>query len=399
MKFGILKERKNPPDKRVVFSPEKLQSLVQLYPHHQFVVESSEVRVFTDEQYQAAGIAVVQDLSDCDVLLGVKEVPIEALIPYKSYFFFSHTIKKQPYNQALLKAILHKNISLFDHETIVNEDNMRLIGFGRYAGIVGAYNGLRAFGLKYEFFKAKKAIELPNQTALVKELKKQHFPPIKVVVTGTGKVGMGIKEFLDQLKFKSVTADDFLNKTYAQAVYTQIDVLDYNKRADGKVLDKTDFYQNPQAYVSDFEKYTKVADIFMAGHFYDNKAPKILTQAMLQKPDNNIRLVADISCDINGPIASTLRASTIQDPLYGYLAASHQEVDYMHPAAIVVMAVDNLPCELPQDASEGFGAMFAEYVMPCFDNHDAEGILQRAQITHQGKLTPRFSYLTDYATA
>jgi alanine dehydrogenase len=396
MKFGILKERKNPPDRRVVFSPDELAKVKQLYHGATVKVESSDVRVFTDSQYRNMGIEVTNDVSDCDVLFGVKEVPVENLIPNKAYFFFSHTIKKQPYNRKLLQAILEKNIDLYDHETIVDSHNRRLIGFGRYAGIVGAYNAFRAFGIKFELFKMPKAETLSGKEALIMHLKRLVLPPIKIVVTGTGKVGNGVKEILDAMKIKEVSVENYLTKNYTQPVYTQIDVLDYNKRKDGQVLDFTDFHQNPTEYISDFERFTKVSDIYIAGHFYGNDAPPILTREMLQANDCNIKVVADVSCDVNGPIACTLRSSTIAEPLYGYLPSEDKEVDVFHPAAIVVMAVDNLPCELPKDASEGFGEMFSEYVLPAFFNGDKDGILHRAKMTENGKLTERFSYLQDY---
>ena len=175
-------------------------------------------------------------------------------------------------------------------------------------------------------------------------------------------------------------------------------VLDYNKRIDGKVLDNQDFYKNPKEYTSDFERFTKVSDIFMAGHFYGNDAPYILTQEMLKKSDCKIKVVADISCDTNGPIACTIKASTIADPLFGYLPIDGSEVLYTHPGAIVVMSVDNLPCELPKDASEGFGEMFMEHVIPAFFNDDKDGILARAKMTEKGKLTERFAYLKEYVS-
>ncbi|SEG34928.1 NAD(P)-dependent oxidoreductase [Flavobacterium urumqiense] len=396
MKFGIIKERKSPPDRRVVFSPDELAKIKQLYQDAAIKVESSDIRIFTDDQYKNLGIEVANDISDCDVFFGVKEVPAEALIPNKSYFFFSHTIKKQPYNRKLLQAILEKNIDLYDHETIVDANNRRLIGFGRYAGIVGAYNSIRAFGIKFELFKIPKAETLSGKEALITHLKRLVLPPLKFVITGTGKVGNGAKEILDAIKIKEVSVENYLTKNYSQPIYTQIDVLDYNKRNDGQVLDFNDFYNNPKEYSSDFEKFTKVTDIFIAGHFYANESPIILSQEMLQSKDCKIKVVADISCDVNGPIACTLRSSTIAEPLYGYLPNENKEVDVFHPAAIVVMAVDNLPCELPKDASEGFGEMFMEHVIPAFFNDDKEGILQRAKITEKGKLTPRFSYLQDY---
>ena len=396
MKFGIIKERKNPPDRRVVFTPEELVRLQKQHPEAVVKVESSAIRVFADEDYQKLGLTVVTDLSDCDVLFGVKEVPVDDLIPNKKYFFFSHTIKKQPYNRKLLKAILEKNIELYDHETIVDAKNRRLIGFGRYAGIVGAYNAFRAFGIKYDLFTLVKAETLHGKDDLIARLKRQTLPNIKIVLSGFGKVGMGAKEILDGMKIKQVSVSDFLSKKYSEPVYVQIDVLDYNKRNDGKVLDNDDFYKNPQEYSSNFERFTKVADIYMAGHFHGNGAPDILTREMLQAHDNKIQVVADISCDVDGPVACTLKASTIADPFFGYLPSEHKEVSYTHPASIMVMSVDNLPCELPKDASEGFGEMFMQHVIPAFFNNDKDGILARAKMTQNGKLTPRFAYLQDF---
>ena len=396
MKFGIIKERKNPPDRRVVFTPEEAANIKMLFPEAEIIVESSDIRIFNDDEYRAKGFTVTDNIEDCDVLFGVKEVPVDSLIPNKKYFFFSHTIKKQPHNRKLLKAILEKNIDLYDHETIVDKDFKRLIGFGRYAGIVGAYNGLRAFGIKFELFNLPKAETLSHKEELITKLKRQTLPPIKIVLSGTGKAGMGAKEILDGIKVKQVSPENFLSKKYSEPVYTQIDVLDYNKRIDGKPSVKEDFYKNPKEYISDFERFANVSDIYMAAHFHGNDAPEILTREMLMSKDNKIKVVADISCDVDGPIACTIKASTIDEPLFGYYPAENKEVDVFHPAAIVVMSIDNLPCELPKDASEGFGEMFMEHVIPAFFNGDKDGILARAKITENGKLTPRFEYLHDY---
>jgi alanine dehydrogenase len=398
MKFGIIKERKNPPDRRVVFTPEELVRLKNTYPNVEIKVESSDNRVFSDKQYADLGIEVINDISDCDIFFGIKEVPIDALLPNKKYFFFSHTIKKQPHNRKLLQAILDKNIELYDHETIVDKNGNRLIGFGKYAGLVGTYNGIRAFGIKFELFNLPKAETLSGKEALIAKLKRQILPPIKIAVTGCGKAGSGVKEILDGMKIKQVSVENYLTKIYSEPVYVQIDVLDYNIRIDGQIIGNSDFYKNPTAYVSNFERFTKVSDIYFAAHFHANEAPAILTQQMLQSKDCKIKVVADISCDVNGPIACTIRSSTIAEPLYGYLPIENKEVSYTHPAAIVVMAVDNLPCELPKDASEGFGEMFMEHVVPAFFNEDKDGVLFRAKITEKGKLTDRFMYLQDYVT-
>ena len=396
MKFGIIKERKTPPDRRVVFTPDELVRLQAEHPEAEIKVETSDIRIFPDSEYADAGIEVGSDMTDCDVLFGVKEVPVDALIPNKKYFFFSHTIKKQSYNKKLLQAILHKNIELYDHETIVDENFKRLIGFGRYAGIVGMYNGIRAFGIKYDLFKLPKAETLQHREDLIIRLRRITLPPVKIVVTGKGKVGNGIKEMLDAMKIKEVSIQNYLTKNYSDPVYTQITVLDYNKRKDGKPSEKYDFYNHPTEYTSDFERFAKVSDIFMAGHFAGNDAPVILSREMLLSKENKIRVIADVSCDVDGPIESTIKASTIAEPIYGYLPSEHKEVDIFHPSAIVVMAVDNLPCELPKDASEGFGEMFMEHVIPAFFNGDKDGILQRAKMTENGQLTERFKYLQSY---
>ena len=396
MKFGIIKEGKIPADKRVVFSPEALTKFKNSYSDAELFVETSDIRVFSDESYKEAGIEVVENISNCDVLFGVKEVPVDQLIPNKTYFFFSHTIKKQPYNKKLLQACIAKNITLIDHETLVDKNNIRLIGFGRYAGIVGAYNTLRAFGIKYELFTLAKAEKLGSKQDLIQRLKKPFMPPIKIVLTGTGKVGMGAKELLDDVGYKKVDINSFLNRDFDEPVYVQLDVEDYYKRIDGQPSSKEDFIANPNEYVSDFEKFSQVADIVMAGHFYKDGSPKILTKEMLNAPLNQIKVIGDISCDILGPIDSTLRSSTIEDPFYGYYARENKEVPLDHPAAITIMAVDNLPCELPKDASEGFGEMFLENVIPAFFNGDKDEILKRGTICKDGKLTERFSYLQDY---
>ncbi|NVJ89576.1 MAG: alanine dehydrogenase [Flavobacteriaceae bacterium] len=396
MKFGIIKERKNPPDKRVVFSPTKALTLKNNYKNAEVLVESSSIRIFKDDDYTSLGITVTNDLSDCDVLLGVKEVPIDALIPNKKYFFFSHTIKKQPYNRKLLKAIIDKNITLYDHETITKENGMRLIGFGRYAGIVGAYNGFRAIGLKTEAFSLPKAEELDSKQELIAHLHKIQLPNLKILLTGSGKVAHGAKEILDAMHIKQVSVDNYLSKQFQEPVFCMIDVLDYNKRKDGKILDNSNFYNNPEEYVSDFMRFANVTDYFIAGHFFGDGSPFLFTREDAKQKDFKIKYVADISCDIDGPVASTIRPSTIENPIYGYHPQLEEEVDFSNKEAIVVMAVDNLPCELPKDASEGFGEMFLEHVIPAFFNNDKDGILARAKMTENGELTKRFSYLQDY---
>lgn len=396
IKFALIKERKTPPDRRVVFSPEKLQEAAKKFPEASFKVEHSDVRIFSDEAYRRAGFEVVKDVSDCDVLLGVKEVPVSALIPHKKYFFFSHTIKEQPYNRDLLREILKKNIELYDHEVITNEKGARLIGFGRYAGLVGTYNGIRAIGQKEHLFELPKAESLPDLNAMLIELKKIELPAMKILLSGSGKVAAGAREILEHIEVRELGVDDYLEKKYTTPVFCQIDVLDYNRRKDRGGSSIQEFYKEPEKYESDFYRFSRVSDFFIAGHFYGQGAPPFYTEADVKKEDFRIRYVADISCDINGPIASTIKASTIADPLYGYDRSNGKEVAFEEKDAIGVMAVDNLPCELPKDASEGFGEMFLENVLPAFFNGDKDGILERARMTKNGQLTQRFRYLEDF---
>lgn len=396
MKIGIIKERKSPPDRRVVFSPKQLSDLQKSYKNLSFIVEPSDIRVFSDEQYRQEGIAVSEDLSECEVLLGVKEVPINALIPNKSYFFFSHTIKKQDYNRDLLKAILDKNIQLYDHEVITKKNGARLIGFGRYAGIVGAYNGFRLLGKRHAIFDLPKVEALSDFKEVKAELDKISVPEIKIILTGRGKVAKGAREILEHLNIREVNVNDFLSNTYNEAVFTNIGVLDYNKSKDGTDIDLKAFFTDPRPYTSDFMRFAKVSDMFIAGHFYGDNAPFLFTRQDAKHPDFRIKLVADISCDIDGPVASTIRPSTIASPFYAYNAQTESETDYMNLDAIGVMAVDNLPCELPKDASEGFGEMFAKYVVPAFFNADKDGILQRARMTTNGRLTENYKYLENF---
>ncbi|WP_421824325.1 NAD(P)-dependent oxidoreductase [Flagellimonas oceanensis] len=396
MKFGIIRERKNPPDRRVVLSPEAYQNVLSKFPKAEILVESSPIRVFADQEYADQGLQVVKDMEACEVLLGVKEVPIEALIPHKKYFFFSHTIKKQPYNRELLRAILDKNIELYDHEVITNAKGGRLVAFGRYAGIVGAYNGFRAYGLKYNLYQLPKAESLLDQQALIAELKKIELPNIKILLTGKGRVGNGAKEMLDAMELRQVPPSEYLNGTFNEPVYCQIDVSQYVKRKDGNKGNKADFFENPEDYKSDFFRFAQVTDFYIAGHFYGDGAPYLYTREDAKQPGFKIKVVADISCDIDGPVASTIRPSTIAEPIYGYDPESETETDFMAEDAIAVMAVDNLPCELPRDASVGFGDAFSTYVIPSFFNDDKDGVLERARMTQDGKLTPRYGYLQDY---
>jgi saccharopine dehydrogenase (NAD+, L-lysine-forming) len=398
IKIGLIREGKVPPDHRVPLTPKQCKAIQTLYPNVEIVAQNSPIRAYKDEAYAAEGIRLVEDLAECDIILGVKEVKIEDLIPGKKFLFFSHTIKKQPYNRELLRAILDKKIELIDYEVIKDKYNKRLIGFGRYAGIVGCYNGFRTYGLKHGLFTLKPAHQCKDRKEMETELANVQLPSnTKIVLTGFGRVGHGAVEVIDLLPIKEVTPEEFLSKNFDKPVFTHLEAEDYFGRKDGKPFIKEEFYSTPELYKSTFNRYVATADIYIPCHFWSSKSPFILTQEDLKRTDRRISVIADISCDIAGPIASTIRPSKIVDPIYGYDPITGTEIDFMDKNAIAVMAVDNLPCELPLDASEDFGNELLKYVLPALLKDDPDNIIARAtETTKNGTLTAYFSYLQNY---
>jgi hypothetical protein len=396
--LGVIKEGKTPPDFRVPLTPKQCKILEAKFPHVEVVVQSSQIRTFSDAEYKAEGVTIQDSLENCDIILGVKEVKTEDLIPNKTFLFFSHTIKKQPYNRRLLQTIMEKKIRLIDYEVLKNRVGKRLIGFGRYAGIVGAFNGIRTFGLKSGLFELKKAAECADRIEMEKELEKVTLPSdFKIVLTGFGRVGYGAREIMDLLPIKEVSPEEFLTHDFDEPVFTHLEVEDYFAPKDGSIFEKQDFYKNGGNYKSIFAPYAIHADMYIACHYWSSSSPFILTQKDLQSPISRLKVVADVSCDINGPIASTLKASTIVDPIYGYDPHSGEETDFKSDNAIAVMAVDNLPCELPKDASEDFGNELLKHIFPVLFGDDPDGIIDRGtETTFEGKLSPYFEYLEDY---
>ena len=399
MKIGIIKEGKTPPDRRVPLSPKHCVILLKRYPSLQITIQPSDIRAFKDSEYQALNIPLQEDLSDCDLLLGVKEVPIDMLLPNKRYMFFSHTYKKQEYNSDLLKAIIAKKVSLIDYEMLKDPGGKRLLGFGRYAGIVGCYNGFRAYGKLSGQYQLKPAHLCHDRLELESELVNVVLPKnFRIALSGAGRVAGGAMEILSALKITQVYPDEFMREDFNQeAVYSQLNVQDYFRRCDGKDFKRKDFYQDSEGYESNFLTYAAHADMYIACHYWSEESPFIFSREMARDPNFNIKLIADISCDIDGPVASTIRPSTIADPFYSYNPISEKEVDFASAGSIAVSAVDNLPGELPRDASEDFGNELLKNVMPHFFNEDELGILDKAtETTLEGELNSHYSYLEDY---
>jgi saccharopine dehydrogenase (NAD+, L-lysine forming) len=398
IKIGILKEEKVPIEKRVPFSPLQCSELIRAYPGLEIIVQSSPSRCYTEEEYASFGLPLSDDLSSCDVLMGLKERPIDLFFPNKKYFIFSHTTKKQAHNRDMLKAILAKKIELIDYECLTDSSHNRVIGFGRYAGIIGTYNGVRGYGMRYNLFNLKPAYQCRDKEELLEEIDRVRLPNIKILLTGGGRVANGATEALGLLKIRKVTPYEFLHCSFREPVYCQLHSKDLYQAKDGSSWNSKDFYSNSGNYVSSFLPYTKACDLLITGHFWDGKAPVLFTKDQMKLPDFHISVIADITCDVNGSVPSTLRASSIIDPFYGYNPMTEQLDIPFAKNTTTVMAVDNLPCELPREASEDFGKELMERVMPFFFGEDKEGMIERATIAKDGKLLPAYSYLSDYVS-
>lgn len=397
MKIGIIREGKTPPDSRVPLTPKQCAE-INKKDNVSIIVAPSPNRCYTNEEYEKVGFNLQADLTDCEVLMGVKEVPIDQLVPNKTYFFFSHTIKKQSYNRKLLLAILEKNIRLLDYEVLTNDQGQRLIAFGKFAGMVGAHNALVTYGKRTGVFDLRRMNECYDYAEAQEIYQKTDFPAVKIVLTGTGRVGMGAAQVLEDMGIKKVNPEDFLSQEYDHAVFTQLAVCDYvDTKDDVQKCDLSEFYKEPEKYKSIFAPYTKVADIMINGIYWDNKAPAFFTVADMRKEDFKIEVIADVTCDIApvSSIPSTLRASTIADPFFGYDPVTEAEAVPFQEHVVDMMTIDNLPNELPRDASQAFGEQFIEHILPELLKENSE-VIERATVAANGALGKHFQYLEDY---
>lgn len=398
LRAGILRETKNPPDRRVPLTPPQIITLQELYPEVEFFVQPSDIRCYSDEEYEYLDIPLKEDLRECDILLGVKEVDRRTFIPGKTYMFFSHVAKKQSYNREMLREMASSGNTLIDYEYLTTDQGQRVVAFGRYAGLVGAYNGLRARGIRTNRFKLKPAHQCRDLEEMWAGLELiQLNPGLKILVTGEGRVAHGAVETLQAADITYVTPEDYVSREFEVPVFTNIGPKYYTRHRSGREFDFSHFVENPGEYESSFLPFTRVTDILIAGHYWDPRSPVFFTADEMRKQDFRISVIADISCDIAGPIASTLRATTISDPFFGYNPdLETDEPAFARDTNITVMAVDNLPGELPRDASLDFGRQLMGNVLHELITGSGSTMLSRATILDNGHLTEHFDYLKDY---
>ena len=403
VKVGILRETKIPPDRRVPLTPAQVAELREKYPFVEFYVQPSDIRCFTDEEYQYLEIPIKEDLSQCDIFLGIKEVDIRTFIPGKTYLFFAHVAKKQDHNLAMLREMLKRKVSLIDYEYLTTDKGLRVVAFGRWAGIVGAYNALRARGIKVNRFKLKPAYQCHDLNEMWAGLRLvQLAPGLKILVTGEGRVASGAMETLANCSnLKIVTAEEYLTGgEFDYPTVCQIGPQHYVKHKDGRPFDFNTFVLHPEEYESDFLKYARVTDILITGHFWDPRSPLFFTREDIERDDFRISVIGDISCDIGGPLPTTVRATTIADPFYSYNRRKHiEEAPFSKPDNISVMSIENLPGELPREASGDFGKQLIGNVLHDLFTGNDSAMIRRATIISEGGFTPQYQYLSDWAAS
>jgi saccharopine dehydrogenase (NAD+, L-lysine-forming) len=396
IKIGIIREGKSPPDSRVPLNPSQCKQLSDMGVD--IVVQPSTIRCFPDEDFKKAGIRLQEDISDRDVLLGVKEVPIDQLITDKTYFFFSHTMKQQEYNRELLKEIVDANITLIDYEALTDENGARVIAFGKFAGMVGAHNALWTYGKRTKDFDLPRMKDLYDYDAAKEIYNTIKLPKIKIVLTGTGRVASGAAMVLEDMGIQKVSPLEYLKNEFDGPVFTQLNSFFYTKRKDGKTLDTAvDFYENPKLYDSDFEHFLPITDILINGVFWDNDAPPFFTLDHMKSKDFGIKVIADVTCDIApvSSIPSTIKASTIADPIFGFERMEGKETKPHGKNVVDMMTIDNLPNELPRDASTAFGDMFISNVLNELGGKKSL-LLEKATIATGRNLGKHFEYLRDF---
>lgn len=396
--LGLIRENKVPADNRVALTPAQCKWLLKQYPDLKIIVQSSPDRCFADREYTMAGIPVTQEVDQADILLGIKEVPIQHLIPEKTYLFFSHTKKLQPHNQSLFQTILQKKITLIDYECLEHEDGKRIIGFGFFAGIVGAHNGIMCYGERTGAFHLERVYKQRSFRELIHSYFGLKLPNIKIAVTGSGRVAHGVIEIMNLMGIHEVEPDQFLSRSFQYPVFVQLKGADLYMHKEHGSYAREDFHLHPENYASLFKPFLSHTDILMNGVYWDQHMPRLFEKEDVLQSNFALSTIADITDDKNGSIPINYGDQTILDPVYGVDKHTLEQTAPYLPNSIDIMAVGNLPNELPRDASRYFGEQLIKHVFPSLlglENDD--GTLARATMVSEGVITPAYNYMQDYA--
>ena len=394
--IGLIREGKFPPDNRVALIPSQCKWIQAKMPGVKVVVQSSDKRCFSDKEYKTAGLAVKEDISDCDILFGIKEVPPDQLIPLKTYLFFSHTKKKQPHNRPLLQAIIKKNITLIDYECLEHEDGQRIIGFGFFAGIVGAHNGMMAFGKRTGLYNLAKVHDHKTFRKLIHTYFGLRLPVVKIAVTGSGRVASGILEIMNLLDIIEVEPDEYLTRDFSYPVYVHLKGPHLYSHHETGTYNREDFHTSPQDYASKFYPYLRHTDILMNGIYWDQGIARLFEWEHITEDTFRIETIADITDDHNGSVPCNVGDGTIADPVYGVDKTTRERTAPYLKGSVDIMAVNNLPNELPRDASRYFGQQLIKFVLDDLMSGGSE-IIRHATMVDKGTLTAPYTYLQEYA--
>jgi saccharopine dehydrogenase (NAD+, L-lysine-forming) len=427
--FGIRREDKNRWERRVPLTPDHLKEL-QTHDHITPIVQTSPIRAFTDQDFTSAGITVQEDLAQCPVIFAVKEIPLDFIEPDKTYIFFSHTIKGQKNNMPMLKKMMELGCTLIDYEKIVDAKGRRLVFFGYYAGLAGMVDSLWAFGQRMAwkgigtpFSKLQQMMHYKNLADAKEHLKqigdqiKKHglhevISPLVIGFAGYGNVSKGAQSILDVLPIEEIHPKQLeaihenpSNTVIYKVVFKEEDIVE--PIASEHQFDLLDYYNNPHLYRSIFHNYIRRITILMNCIFWSDKYPRLITKEFLEETytgQMKLQVVGDISVDVNGAIEFTEKTTSSDNPVFVYNPIRDDIIDGVKGNGIVVMAVDNLPCELPFESSKAFskslepfvpGIVKADYSAP-FDQLTLPPEIKNAVILHQGKLTPSYRYLSKY---
>ena len=397
--IGIIRESRND-ENRTPLVPEHIKKYKESNPNINFIIQPSNSRCFSDEEYELCGAKINENLNECSIIFGVKEIDPNILINNRTYLFFSHTFKinKQQKNiekhkKDLLLSILNKKITLIDYENIRGKNGTRCLGFGRFAGIVGCYNTLNLLLKVLGKQSLASAYKINDYERLVLNLKNLYFPKTKILVTGDGRVAKGVIELLNQTNIKAVSKKDFLEKKFDQPIFCNLETKDYVTNNSSTNFNLEHFINNPQDYSSSALQYLKETNILISAHYWDPSSPKIFENEDL-KDLQNLKIVGDITCDINGSVPTTIRSTTIEKPNYWIERNSLKEIDKNNDG-IAVMAVDNLPSELPRDSSTEFSEGIINEVLPFLLKED-DGRILNGTITTDGSFLEKYNYLNDY---